>query len=95
MQVSGYVRYGATILTVQYRWAPSLWHGTKAGGQTPVCDAMASYIHVHDVLLYSGCYAMPSVWWTGVDWTDQARAGRYQGWRPCASIDVLLANQPT
>jgi hypothetical protein len=33
-----------------------------------------------------------------VDCTDQDRAGRYQGWRPCACavpIDLLRANQPT
>lgn len=97
MQAGGYVLYGTTILTVQYRWTPSLYHNTASQpAQTPVCDAMASYMYIHDVLLYSCCcYAMPG---TLADWTDQDRAGRYQGWRPCACavpIDLLRANQST
>jgi hypothetical protein len=47
MQPGGYIRYGTTILTVQYRRAPSSWHDTRyQPGQTPVCDAMASYMYM-------------------------------------------------
>jgi len=56
---------------------------------------MASYMYIHDVLLYSCCYAMlmPS---SLVDWTELDKAGRYQGWRPlcmrreCQPTDLMV-----
>jgi hypothetical protein len=70
MQAGGYVRYGTTILTVQYS---TLQVGTlvvahRPPAQAPVCDDMASYMYIHDVFLYSCCYAMLCrvPWWTAL-----------------------------